>query len=160
LVEAGTITQAQADAVRAALEAAGPIGRPGHGFGHKGVSLDTAAGALGMTAEELRTALAGGQSLAQVAQARGVDRQVVIDALVAEARSSAAERVAEGDITQAEADEKLADVVERVTAMVDGQFAGRRFGPGPRPGDDDAAEGSNSSTVFRTRSAPASGSSV
>jgi hypothetical protein len=106
-----------------------------------------------MSVDDVREALAGGQSLAQLAQARGVDRQVVIDALVADIRASVAERVASGDLTQAEADEKLADVTERVTAMVDGTWSGGRGmgprgrgGPGDDGSDDDAPSGSGSST--------------
>ena len=51
-------------------------------MGHK---LATAAEALGMTEDELRTAIEGGQTIAEVAAAEGVDLQTVIDALVAEA---------------------------------------------------------------------------
>lgn len=42
------------------------------------------AGVIGISEADLKTALQGGQSLAQIAQARGVDPQKVIDALVAE----------------------------------------------------------------------------
>ena len=43
-----------------------------------------AAEAIGITEDELRAALEGGQSIAQVAEAEGVDVQTVIDALVAD----------------------------------------------------------------------------
>ena len=109
LVANGTISQSQADAVIAALEAARPEGGPGfgHGFGH-GADLEAAATAIGITEDELRTALQSGQSLAEIAQAHGVTPQAVIDALVADAKADVAERVTSGDITQAEADQKLA----------------------------------------------------
>ncbi|HJR26203.1 MAG TPA: hypothetical protein VJ804_12075 [Acidimicrobiales bacterium] len=59
--------------------------RPHRGpFGHRGARLETAAEALGMTAEELKAELEAGTSIAQVAEERGVDVQVVVDALVAE----------------------------------------------------------------------------
>jgi uncharacterized protein YidB (DUF937 family) len=48
-----------------------------------GVKLSVAAEAIGITEDELRTALEGGQSIAQVAEANGVDVQTVIDAMVA-----------------------------------------------------------------------------
>ncbi|MET0902177.1 MAG: hypothetical protein ABWZ52_02960, partial [Acidimicrobiales bacterium] len=48
-----------------------------------GVQLSVAAEAIGITEDELRTALEGGQSIAQVAEANGVDVQTVIDAMVA-----------------------------------------------------------------------------
>ena len=72
LVSAGTITQAQADAVIEALQAAKPEGRHGPGPGIVHASIDTAATALGVTSEELRTALRDGKSVADVAAEKGV----------------------------------------------------------------------------------------
>ncbi len=134
LVEAGTITQAQADAVTKALVDARPEGGPGgpHGHGRMGVRLEAAAAALGMTEDELRTALRDGSSLAEVAAARKVDVQKVIDALVADATTRLDEKVSSGDLTQEEADQRKADLTERITAMVNGE---RPAGPGgPRGG--------------------------
>ncbi len=51
--------------------------------GHLGEGLDAAADAIGISADDLRAALEDGQSIAQVAEANGVDVQTVIDALVA-----------------------------------------------------------------------------
>lgn len=103
LVTSGTITQAQADAITAAVDANRPTGGPGvgdgdgdhagrgpggPGMGHggrRGPGLDAAATALGMTAAELRTELEAGKTIAQVASTKGVEVQKVIDALVAEA---------------------------------------------------------------------------
>lgn len=56
---------------------------PGHRFPHLGEGLTTAATALGIGEDDLRERLADGQSVAQVAEAEGVDLQEVIDALVA-----------------------------------------------------------------------------
>lgn len=130
LVDAGTITQAQADAVVAALMEAGPKGAKG------GRGLDVAAQALGMTTDELHTALKGGQTLAQVASDKGVNVQVVIDALVASATNHINEEVTSGEITQAQADEKLANVTDRVTERVNNPRpeGGRRGGNGPKGG--------------------------
>ena len=134
LVDAGTITQAQADAVIAALVADMPA-RGDHGRGGKGgPGLEVAAQALGMTADELHTALDGGQTFAQVASAKGVNVQVVIDALVAERTNHINEEVASGEITQAEADSKLADLTQKVTDMVNNPRpeGGPRGGRGPK----------------------------
>ena len=86
LVANGTISQSQADAVSNAVEAAkpemhrGPGGPGGPGFRH-GPELDAAAAAIGISTDDLRTALQSGQSLAQVAEAHGKTAQDVVDAV-------------------------------------------------------------------------------
>ena len=140
LVAKGTITQAQEDAILAALQAAHPDhdghGGPGRGHGGPGFgNLDAAAKALGMTADDLRTALQGGKSLADVAQAKGVDPAKVVDALVAELKAHLDSEVASGEHTRAEADRILADARTRITDFVNGKApaGGPGFG-GPGPG--------------------------
>jgi hypothetical protein len=135
LVEQGVIDQGQADAVAAALEANRPEHGGGHGPGERmGRGLDTAAGIIGIDEDALREALVGGQTLAEVAEANGVSRQDLIDGLVAEAVAHLDEEVAEGDLTQERADEIEGTLVERITAMVDGELpAGGPMG-GPRGG--------------------------
>jgi polyhydroxyalkanoate synthesis regulator phasin len=143
LIDDGTLTQEQADKVIAALQAARPFdgdhgpgrggpGFGGHGHGHMMFGLDTAATALGVSTDDLRGALEDGKSIADVAAEQGVDVQTVIDALVAEAKAHLDERVADGDLTQAEADERLADITERITDMVNNgpsfERGGRGFG--------------------------------
>jgi len=119
----GTITQAQEDAVLAALKTARPDHGPGHGRGPGGPgfgNLDAAAKALGMTADELRTALQGGKSLADVAKSKGVDPAKVVDALVAELKAHLDAEVKSGEHTQAQADEILAQAKTRIEAFVNG----------------------------------------
>lgn len=100
LVDSGEITTAQRDAIVSALEAARPNSADGghvegaggrHG-GRLGKALDTAATAIGVTVDELKTALQSGQSIADVATANGVDPQAVIDALVADATADLTQR--------------------------------------------------------------------
>src|SRR5262245_43284493 len=79
LVDDGTLTQAQADAVIAAIQAARPL----HGV--RAVLLDTVATALGMSEDDVRAALQSGSTIREIATAAGVDPQVVVDAVVAEA---------------------------------------------------------------------------
>ena len=140
LVDAGTITQAQADAVIAALVADMPQG--GQHGGKGGPGLGVAAQALGVTVDELHTALDGGQTLAQVASSKGVNVQVVIDALVAERTNHINEEVTSGEITQAQADTKLADVTQRVTDMVNNPrpAGGPRGGHGPQGAPQDSTQ--------------------
>ena len=80
--------------------------------------LSIAAKELGVTEAELRTELAAGKSIAQVAEAKNVDLQKIITALVNERKDHIASHVAEGKLTQAQADAKLADIEARVTEMV------------------------------------------
>ena len=106
----------------------GGFGRGGHRHGMH-IGLEAAATALDMTADELREALsADGATLASVAEAQGVDVQVVIDGLVAEAQEHLDQAVADGHLSQEEADEKAADLEARITEMVNSE---RPDGPGP-----------------------------
>jgi hypothetical protein len=62
-----------------------------------------------------------------------VDVQVVIDALVAEAEAHLDEKVAEGGLTQEEADERLAEITEQITDRVND--GGGRGGKGKQQED-------------------------
>jgi hypothetical protein len=59
-----------------------PCGGTGDGF-RGGFMHEQVAKALGMTTEELVEARAAGQTLAEIAKEKGVDEQVVIDAMLA-----------------------------------------------------------------------------
>lgn len=156
LVEDGTLTQAQLDAVVATLQDAGPMGGGRHGGGGRGANLEAAATALGTTVEELRTELQAGSTLAEVATAAGVDVQTVIDAIVAERTEHITARVADGTLTQAEADAKLAELPARVTEMVNSELPaggrGGRGGMGHRGGDATADATTDDATTDTTGS--------
>jgi hypothetical protein len=109
--------------------------RPGPGRYGRGPGLAAAARAIGISEDDLLTALRSGQSIAQVAQSQGVDVQKVIDAIVADAKTRLAEKVKSGDLTQAQADQRLADLSRRVTDMVN-HTGGLGHRPGPRPDGD------------------------
>jgi hypothetical protein len=105
-----------------------------------------------MTADELHTALESGQTIAQIAAAKGVDVQKVIDAMVAAANTHIDSEVSSGRLTQAEGDQRKADVVARITDMVNngGPAGGRHGGPGhhgPPPAD---ANGQSNGTTDTT----------
>ena len=105
LVDDNTLTTSQLDAVVTALEAARPMGGGQEGRGQDGQNhggargekrqerLTTAAEAIGITADELKTAIEGGQTIAQVAEANGKTVQSVIDALVAQATTDLTQRI-------------------------------------------------------------------
>jgi hypothetical protein len=135
LVDNGTLTQDQMTKVIAALDAAGPVGGPGMGGGHggrggMGRGLDTVATALGLTADEVRTAIEGGQTIAQLAEANGTSAQSVIDALVAEVTAHLDEEVAAGEHTQADADARIAEATTRITEFVNNTQTAGPGGPG------------------------------
>jgi hypothetical protein len=144
LIDDGTLSQAQVDAVIAKIEAAMPAGGPvgmGRDRGGRG-GFDLVATTLGITARDVRTAVQGGQTIAELAVAKGKTAQDVIDALVADAKTRLNARVTAGTITQAEADTRLTAQTTRLTDFVnstkvgpeDGHGPGEGHGPGGREG--------------------------
>ena len=126
------VAAAQTDSPTPTPAAPAPAPRPGHhGRGHgggpdkAGVGLATVAKAIGINEADLETALRNGQSVAQIAQSKDVEPAKVITALVEEAKAKLAEEVKAGRITQAQADEHLADLQARITEHVN-----RSGGPG------------------------------
>jgi polyhydroxyalkanoate synthesis regulator phasin len=132
LVDDGTLTSEQADAVATFLVEnrsergfpggfpGFPGGRGGHGRGHFGVGLESGeiAELFGLERDELRDLLRDGQSVADIATDQGIDVQTVIDTFVNATKEHLDEAVANGRLTQEEADAKLADLTERITEMV------------------------------------------
>ena len=151
LVSDGTITQAQADAVIKATSDAGPRGPggPGGRDGQRGgPGTEAAATALGISADDLRTELQSGKSIADVASEKSVDVQTVIDAMIADLKTHLDEEVASGTHTQAEADQRLADATEHITAMVNGKKpTGGPGQDGQAPPADAPADGSTTTTA-------------
>ncbi|HEY3184686.1 MAG TPA: hypothetical protein VGJ77_17730, partial [Gaiellaceae bacterium] len=139
---AGRITKAEGDAIKQRIESGEyPIfGFGGHGrFEHHGApfgaKLDTAAAYLGLTEAELRTQLDAGKSLADVAKAQGKSVTGLVDALLADAKAKLTAAVKDGHLTQADADDLLSGLKERITDVVNGvhpQRDGFRFRSGER----------------------------
>jgi hypothetical protein len=151
-VTAGTMTQAQADERLANLAqhvadevdgVASGHGGGGHGGGHGMSSSDItdAAKVLGMTDAELMTELEAGRSVADVAEAKGVDLQKVIDSMVAADTVKIEAAVTAGTLTRAQADERLANLVEHVTDEVNATGLGHGFGRGHGPRDASGVDG-------------------
>lgn len=146
LVSDGSITQEQADEVATTLAEQMPArggfgGHGGHGFGGPGFGLGTALEDLGLDQDELFSALQDGQSLAEAAEAQGLDKQALIDALVNAGNARIDEAVEDGDLTQEEADERKAELQERVTAQVERSgLPGRGGHRGPWGAHPDSAE--------------------
>ncbi len=116
-------------------------GQQGDGRGHGGrglgqPELEAAAKVLGMTADELSTALKDGKTLTDLAAAANVDIQDVQDAINAahatEMRAMIAQSVADGTMTQAKADWLLEGLDK---GYLDGPGFGFGFGgPHGQPG--------------------------
>ena len=141
LVSDKTISQAQADKVAETLSSANLGRHGGHGGfgGHHGrgggFGLDVAATTLKMTEAELRTALEGGKTLAQVAKDQGVSVNTLIDALVKDKAARIAQAVQDGRLTQAQADTLTENLRARVTDRVNSVRPPRpNFGRDGMPG--------------------------
>lgn len=80
--------------------------------------IAVAATALGMTEADLVTELQAGKSISDVATARGVALSTVTDALYADLKAHIDAHVAAGDITQAQADVRLAAAKAGIAEMV------------------------------------------
>ena len=138
---AGTITKTVGDRLKARVEAASGdgcallagriarIGGAGAGGGAKpalGIAKDgltAAAGALGMTPAELGAKLRGGDTLKDVATAKGVPYATVSAAVVAAVKKDLDAAVAAGTIKQAREDR----ILERLTQnLADGRLRNAR----------------------------------
>src|SRR3954447_17584927 len=134
-VKDGTLTQEQADAIKARRKQSGRVlggpfggppgfrtgGGPGFGLHHGprgGAFLDLAK-ALGITRAQLETQLRSGKSLADIAKAQGKSLDDVRAALKADAKARIDKAVKDGDLTRAQADELLAPLDEGLSPLGD-----------------------------------------
>jgi AraC-like DNA-binding protein len=116
----GRITQAEADALKQRIESGdyppffGPLFGPRFGpdFNRPGIpplffgeKLSSAAEYLGLTEAELRAKLNEGQTLAQIANARGKSVAGLKDAMLKATKAKLDQLVEDGRLTQTEADE-------------------------------------------------------
>lgn len=118
LVDGNVITAEQADAVAEHLAELRPDRPHRHHRGHARGS-QAVADAIGIDVETLRDELRAGSSVADVAEANGVAVDDVIDALVIEAGERLDRAVENGRLTRDEADERLAEIRERITEGID-----------------------------------------
>ena len=148
-VTAGTLTRAQADAIEARIAAGQGLGFGGMGGGFRGPdgggmhgilgpSLDAATGYLGLTEAQIRTQLASGKTLAQIATAQGKTAAGLVDVLVTAETAQLATAVKDGKLSSTQEQQILANLKQRVTDMVNGTFGPGMmhggFGGGPHNG--------------------------
>lgn len=139
----GWLTEDQAEMLQWRWDQAPEIGMRGKGwgfaksgpgmFGRGDSLLSIAADELGLSLTELLTELQDGKSLADVAIGQGMETQTIVDAYVAQLKEKLDEAVAEGRITQKQADYQLEQATERVTDQLENTWSGD-FGRG-RHGD-------------------------
>ncbi len=124
LVADGTLTQAQADKVLSRLQSALPKAGAKGGIGRipLGAALGQAdsaiAGYLGLTPAQLRTDLAGGKTLAEIAGTQGKTTQGLVDTIVAAEKKAIDTAVTNGRLTQAQADTLEGKLQDQATALV------------------------------------------
>jgi hypothetical protein len=145
-VKDGTLTQAQADALKARRNAdgrvlggpgvGGPHGAPGFGPGGRGgrgpgggpAVFDAAASALGLKTSELTTKLRAGQSIADVAKDQGKSLADVKKAITDAVTKQLEADVTAGRLTDAQRKQELDELSTRLDDLVNGTFRGKRNG--------------------------------
>lgn len=73
---------------------------------------------LGLTAEEIKTERQAGKSLVQIAEAKGITEEALVNAILTEKKTALDALVTAGTITQEIADQRLAEMTERVQESV------------------------------------------
>lgn len=146
MVTDGKLTQAQADQIKTEIESgdhiffgAGGFGMKGDRGGHDGPGgvmgiRDDAALAtfLGIDQATLRTELQSGKTLATVATDHGKTRDQLKAFLTDQLTKDLAQKVTDGKITQAQADQMKTQMTSNLDGMIDGTFQGRGHGDGHR----------------------------
>jgi hypothetical protein len=151
----------------------GDLGRaigPHFGFGIIGSGLDDVAKALGITTDELKSDLAKGMSIADIAKSKNLDVNKVIDALVADASAKIDAAVKNGMLSQDKANALKGAIRSAITAFVNNglpkppagiggggfgfKFGGHHgFGPFGRPGTSPGSSAPTSTTTTTVKPA-------
>jgi len=142
LVTKGTLTQAQADALTAAVTAAkaahdadGPEGGKGGPLGADRAAIEAlVTKTIGVDSATVKSRLQAGESLAQIA---GAKKDALIAALVADETKRIDAAVTAGKLTAAQATELKANLVAHITEEVNAVGGKGPFGNGPKGDRDD-----------------------
>ena len=137
LVSKGTLTQAQADALTAAVTAAkaahdadGPMRPMGGPLGADRAAIEAlVSSTIGVDSATVKSRLQSGESLAQIA---GAKKDALIAALVADETKRIDAAVTAGTLTAAQATELKANLVAHVTDEVNAVGGKGPFGKGPK----------------------------
>ena len=137
-VASGRLTQEQADQMKervaegdSLLPFGGPRGGPRGELRGARVLPDAAAQALGITQDELMTELKDGKSLAEVAEAKGMSVDDFKAALLIQVKAQLDSLVADGTLTQEQADRVMQNTEDNIDSIVNAQGGfGGCGGPG------------------------------
>lgn len=146
-VQAGRLTQEQAQRLKdriaqAPLDGQHLFGPRGFGRGHgmKGARGDMGimrqaetalAQYFGIQPQDLQTQLRSGKSLAQIAQEHGKSRTDLKSYITTEAKTRLDQAVADGKLTQQQADSLLQRLASNLDQMIDRSFQPGQRGPRP-----------------------------
>jgi hypothetical protein len=158
MVTSGQMTQEQADAMLAQMKThlteqintqGMPQGRGGFfggpGGGHEGMGgmmggrgdgnplMVVAADKLGVTPQELFTELQAGKSIADVAKEKNVALDTIVEAALAPRTDRLNKLVADGQLTQAEVDNRLADLKVDIVDGLNQSRTAQNAGPDVTP---------------------------
>jgi hypothetical protein len=111
-------------------ETTGPLfgsgARMGQAIRDAGARLvDIVADLTGLSVEEVQAQRAEGNSAAEIAEANGVSTETVVDEALAARKTILDAKVADGTITQEQADAAYAQMSQRVTERVSTEESGR-----------------------------------
>jgi polyhydroxyalkanoate synthesis regulator phasin len=139
-VKDGRLTEEQGRRMKQRIDAGGVplfgLGRHGfHDHHRKGIAPHMLVGGkavgaaeyLGMERREMFRALSNGKTLADLARERDKSVDGLIDAMVEATEKRLDEAVAEGKLTEADKNQVLGDVRERITRLVNEGFPAPRF---------------------------------
>ncbi|MCU6709819.1 hypothetical protein M6D81_14080 [Paenibacillus sp. J5C_2022] len=96
--------------------------------GKMNVMMDGVAEALGMTHEELRTSLRDGKTIASLAEEKGVDLEMIVEAHISKIEAKLQEAVEAGKLTEEDMQQKLEGAREHVQKLVNGELPLRAGG--------------------------------
>ncbi len=128
---AGALTVGTAGAAFAADSSTNSTSTPSaQTAGHPGIRAEFRRGAvknvaetLGVSRDDLRAALKGGQTISEYATSLGHDPQTVVDALTTAANTKLAQLVADGRFSQSQADNVMSKLAARINTLMNHDFS-------------------------------------
>ena len=127
---AGALTVGTAGAAFAADSSTNSTTTPsGQTAGHPGIRTEFRRGAvkdvaetLGVSRDDLRAALKGGQTISEYATSLGHDPQTVVDALTTAANTKIGQLVADGRFSQSQAENVMSKLAARINTLMNHHF--------------------------------------